>query len=139
MVRDVGRRGRDDRRGLRGWLIMSNQEPKKDSLKHLLITHNLQSIIQGAMRRSKDPNSHNSDLKTVPAMSIHLSTLGQLHPHAQSAENLTSTSFYAKSTLATHVASLSLCISPSSLLISVHGTQRHPQPPKKDAIINYNS
>lgn len=83
MVRDAGGRGRDGRRGLRGWLIESIKSQKKDSPKHLLITHNLQSITQRAVRRNKDHNSHNSDLKTVPAMSTHLSTLSHcVHMHS---------------------------------------------------------
>lgn len=64
-----------------------NQEPKKESPKHLLITHNLQSITQRAVRRNKDHKRHNSALKrlinTVPAVSTHLLTLSHyMHRHS---------------------------------------------------------
>lgn len=51
---------------------------KKDRRKHVLIAHNLQSLPQRPVRRNKDQNRHNSDLKrlinTIPAISTHFLT-----------------------------------------------------------------
>lgn len=127
MVRDVGRRGRDDRRGLRGWLIMSIKSQKKIAQNIYWSPTICQALHKGLW----------GEIKVITAITLTWRLSLQwvatslntrpLRTHAQSAENLTSTSFYTKSTLTTHVASL--CISPSSLLISIHDTER--RPPKR--------
>lgn len=84
-----------------GWWCQSRA--KEDSQKHLLITHNLQSLPQGAVRRNRDCNRHNWREEAYKHCSCHehpLLNAQPLHAHAHVfRENITSASFYTQSPL----------------------------------------
>lgn len=98
-----------------------------ESQRHLLITHNLQSIPGRAVRRNKDHSRCGSDLKrlmnTGSAISTPLSTLSHCtHRHTSSEKTSPRLLLHTESTLTTHVTCLR--IAPSSLLRSAYETQR---------------